>query len=94
MVGHVRSETLSRNEGGALGKYMSRVAGSDNLLRLAWYEFITTFLSGFPGALGVLLRKTVYPTILGRCGKGVAFSRGVTLRCPARLFVGEGKVGS
>lgn len=49
-----------------------------------WYviksELIITFTSGVPGALGLALRKILYPTLFKQCGRGVVFGRNITLR--------------
>jgi acetyltransferase-like isoleucine patch superfamily enzyme len=48
------------------------------------------FASWVPGALGLLLRKILYPTLLGSCGKGVVFGVDVALRHPHKIHIGEG----
>ena len=86
----VETETVARNEGGALKKYMARAVGSDKISTLIGYELATLFFSNFPGAAGIILRKLFFRQLLGEFGAGVVLSRGVTLRCPGRLFLGEG----
>lgn len=85
-------ESLTRKPLGPLQKYLSRVVGSSRFGRLVLYELITLIAGPMPGALGLLLRRALYPWLMGHCGRGVAFSRGVVLRCPARLSVGEGSM--
>jgi len=81
---------LAHQEGGAFQKYMARIVGSDRIGDFILYELYVTFLANFPGATGVFFRQKFYPWILGACGRSVAVSRNVTLRCPARLSVGDG----
>ncbi|MCV6585607.1 MAG: hypothetical protein OIF47_08735 [Marinibacterium sp.] len=86
----VQSEALTRQDAGAFRKYMARVVGTDSILWMLWYEFLILFFSNIPGALGLALRQKLYRGLFNSCGKGVALSRGVTLRCPNRLSLGDG----
>ena len=72
--------------------YQDLVVGSRGLLRLLHFEFVMMASSWVPGAFGLLLRKLLYPTLLGSCGRGVVFGQGVTLRHPGKIHVGEGTV--
>ena len=86
----VPGESLTRRRAGPLQKYLSRVVGSDSIGRLLLHEAIIMVAGPMPGALGLALRRVLYPLLLGHCGHGVAFSRAVVLRCPDRLSVGDG----
>lgn len=79
-----------QQEGGAFSKYKARVVGSDKLSAFIRYELYTSILASFPGAMGIFLRQKLYRKFLGESGRGVAFSRNVTLRCPGQLSVGDG----
>ena len=76
----------------SLEKYQDLVLGSRSLLRLVHFELVTLVASWVPGALGLLLRKILYPTLLGTSGKGVVFGAGVTLRHPHKIHIGEGTI--
>jgi acetyltransferase-like isoleucine patch superfamily enzyme len=41
------------------------------------------------GALGLLLRKTFYPMLLGSCGRNVVFGQNVVLRHPHKIHIGS-----
>jgi acetyltransferase-like isoleucine patch superfamily enzyme len=45
-----------------------------------------------PGALGFGLRKTLYPLLLGSCGRGVIFGQNVVLRHPHKIRIGDNVV--
>ena len=45
-----------------------------------------------PGALGLALRKTLYPLLLGACGRGVVFGQNVVLRHPHKIRIGDNVV--
>lgn len=83
-------ERLAHKGGGAFSKYKARVVGSDSNMAFLAYELYTALLANFPGAAGLFLRQKLYRRFIGGCGHGVAFARNVTIRCPKRLFVGEG----
>ncbi len=85
-------DRLTSNRAGPLQKYLSRVVGSHRVGRLFLHELITSIAGPMPGALGLVLRRGLYPLLLGHCGRGVAFSRGVVLRCPGRMSVGDGSM--
>jgi acetyltransferase-like isoleucine patch superfamily enzyme len=45
-----------------------------------------------PGALGLVLRKSLYPALLGRCGRNVVFGQNVVLRHPHKIHIGDNVV--
>ena len=45
-----------------------------------------------PGALGLALRKTLYPSLLGACGRNVIFGQNVVLRHPHKIRIGDNVV--
>ena len=73
-------------------KYQDLVVGSRDFFRLVHFEFVMMASSWVPGALGLLLRKIFYPTLLGSCGRGVVFGASVALRHPHKIHIGEGTV--
>ena len=76
--------------GSALRAYQDLVIGSRSLARLLLYELVMLTSSWVPGALGLLLRKLLYPLLLGGMGKGVVFGQGVVLRHPHKVRLGDG----
>jgi acetyltransferase-like isoleucine patch superfamily enzyme len=76
--------------GSPLRKYQDLVVGSRSLLRLALHEVVILTSSWVPGALGLLLRKLLYPLLLGSVGRGVVFGQGVVLRHPRKIRLGDG----
>jgi acetyltransferase-like isoleucine patch superfamily enzyme len=53
---------------------------------------VTLIAQGVPGALGFVLRKALYPTLLGRCGHNVVFGQNVVLRHPHKIEIGDNVV--
>jgi len=78
--------------GGGLRAYQDLVLGSRSWSFLLKYELIMLLAQNTPGALGLWLRKKLYPKLLGGCGPGCLFGRGVTLRHPGKIFLGPGVV--
>jgi acetyltransferase-like isoleucine patch superfamily enzyme len=74
----------------ALRKYQDLVVGSRSLLRLVLHELVILVSSWVPGALGLGLRKVMYPWLLGAVGRGVVFGQGVVLRHPGKIRIGDG----
>ena len=70
-------------------KYAALVIGKSDLGSLLKYELIVTLTQGCPGALGLALRKTLYPSLLGTCGRNVVFGQNVVVRHPHKIHVGS-----
>jgi acetyltransferase-like isoleucine patch superfamily enzyme len=70
-------------------KYASLVIGKSDFGSLLKYELIVTLTQGCPGALGLALRKTLYPSLLGSCGRNVVFGQNVVLRHPHKIHIGD-----
>jgi acetyltransferase-like isoleucine patch superfamily enzyme len=73
----------------ALRCYQDLVVGDRSLLRLLLYELVVLTSSWVPGALGLVLRKALYPLLLGSSGHDVVFGQGVVLRHPHKIRIGD-----
>lgn len=73
----------------ALELYRELAVGEAGWGCLVWYELVTLIASGAPGLLGLGLRAALYPTLLGKSGARAAFGRGVVLRNPKRVMLGN-----
>ena len=73
-------------------KYASLVVGRSDWASLLLYELIVTFTQSLPGALGLVLRKALYPVLLGSCGRNVVFGQNVALRHPHKVHIGDNVV--
>lgn len=85
-------EMLKDPNASAMKKYMALTLGRDSLLGLMNFELRTLFLCNLPGALGFALRKIFYKRLFGRMGRGVIIGRGVTIRHPHRIRLGDGTI--
>lgn len=73
-------------------KYQTLIVGKRGLLTFLKYEITTSLLSDCRGALGITLRKILYPSILGGSGKNVFLGSGITLRHPHKIRFGNNVV--
>src|SRR3954465_3422834 len=73
-------------------KYAALVVGRPELGALVKHEFVTLLSQSTPGALGLVLRQTLYPWLLGSCGRNVVFGQNVVLRHPHKIHIGDNVV--
>jgi len=79
-------------KGGGFAAYRALMYGDMGLGRILWAEFLTTFIGGLGGALGLVLRMKLYPTLFKSCGRKVIFGKNVTIRHPHKIALGDGVV--
>jgi acetyltransferase-like isoleucine patch superfamily enzyme len=70
-------------------RYAELVVGRAGLAALMKYEIVVSIAQSRAGALGLVLRKALYPILLGSCGRNVVFGQNVVLRHPHRIHVGS-----
>ena len=73
-------------------KYAELVIGRKGLGALLKYELVVTLAQARAGALGLALRKALYPSLLGTCGRNVVFGQNVVLRHPHKIHLGDNVV--
>ena len=82
-------ERLAGAEQSALRAYRDLVVGEAGLGHFALYEFLTSTVGPVPGGLGLVLRRRLYPRLLGAAGRGPILGHGLTLRHPRRIRLGD-----
>ena len=70
-------------------KYADLVVGRAGLGALIKHEIVVLAAQAVPGALGLALRKALYPWLLGSCGRNVIFGQNVALRHPHKIHIGR-----
>lgn len=85
-------DELSRPGVSARGKYAALIVGKAGLGALLKYELVVMFSQSVPGALGLALRKALYPLLLGTCGRNVVFGQNVVLRHPHKIHIADNVV--
>lgn len=83
------TEQLSQTEASALRRYQQKAVGDTRLAAFLRYELTTGLLGNLSGALGYLLRKQFYPGLFRQVGSGVIFGKGLILRHPRRISLGN-----
>jgi acetyltransferase-like isoleucine patch superfamily enzyme len=73
-------------------KYSALVVGRSGWGALLHYELVQLLSQNVPGALGLVFRKTLYPSLLGACGSNVVFGQQVTIRHPHKVRIGSNVV--
>lgn len=76
----------------ARAKYQALVVGRSGLGALVRHELVTMAAQSMPGAAGLVLRKLLYPLLLGACGRNVVFGQHVVLRHPHKIAIGDNVV--
>jgi acetyltransferase-like isoleucine patch superfamily enzyme len=82
-------EQLFDRRRSAREKYSALVVGRPGIAALLKHEFVTFAAQETPGAVGLVLRKTLYPWLLGRTGRNVVFGQNVVLRHPHKIDIGD-----
>lgn len=72
-----------------LQRYCLKVLGTRSLSALCAYEFSTILFGNMPGCLGYALRRLAYPRLFRQSGPGLILGKGLTLRHPARITLGQ-----
>jgi acetyltransferase-like isoleucine patch superfamily enzyme len=70
--------------------YKRLAVGNASFLHFAGYELSQLLVSGMPGLFGLAARSVWYRRLFGTCGKRPAIGRGVVLRVPNQIFLGNG----
>lgn len=73
----------------ARAKYARLVVGRPGMAALLRYELTMLASQWVPGALGLALRKTLYRSLLGACGRNVVFGQNVVLRHPHKIRIAD-----
>ncbi len=87
-IGKAQAQVSDRSKS-AREKYADLVVGRPGLGALLKHEAVTLWSQHVPGALGLALRRTLYPLLLGACGRNVIFGQNVVLRHPHKIRIGD-----
>lgn len=85
-------KTLTNSGGSPIQKYLDIIVGGKSIAFLLKYEFITFFFGSLPGAVGFIMRKLLFPKLLGKAGKNITFGRNIALRHPRKIEIGNNTV--
>lgn len=85
-------DDLSSTRTSARDKYSTLIVGRPGWEALLKHELVVMLSQSVPGALGLALRRGLYPLLLGACGRNVVFGQNVVLRHPHKIHVGDNVV--
>ena len=85
-------DDLTRAGVSAREKYTALIVGKPGWDALIKHEIVVMLSQSVPGALGLVLRKSLYPLLLGACGRNVVFGQNVVLRHPHKIHIGDNVV--
>jgi len=85
-------EQLTDDSKSTFARYQDLALGTNSIWYLIKYELIMLLASWVPGALGLVLRKFLYPRIIGSVGSNVVFGQGVTVRHGLKISIGNGVI--
>ena len=85
-------EQLFSSGQSAREKYSALVVGRPGWRALLGYECVQLLSQHVPGAFGLAMRKTLFPLLLGGCGRNVIFGQNVVLRHPHKIRIGDNVV--
>lgn len=89
---HASDDFLVRRRlrsGSGAKHYRELVVGRPGILALLLYEAVVLVSSWVPGALGLVLRRYLYPLVLAEAGRKPVFGRNVVLRHPHKIKLGD-----
>jgi acetyltransferase-like isoleucine patch superfamily enzyme len=90
-IGRAQDQLFAPGVGGR-AKYSALVVGRPGLGALVKHELVVAIAQARAGALGLVLRKALYPLLLGSCGRNVVFGQNVVLRHPHKIHIGSNVV--
>jgi acetyltransferase-like isoleucine patch superfamily enzyme len=85
-------DDLSNAHTSARDKYSALIVGQSGWDALLKYELVVMLSQSVPGAIGLALRKSLYPLLLGACGRNVLFGQNVVLRHPHKIRIADNVV--
>jgi acetyltransferase-like isoleucine patch superfamily enzyme len=88
-VGQKTRQRLNDQSQSNLEKYQEMAVGRKGVLALLSHEAAILLFSQIPGGLGFFLRRRFYRPLFGRLGRAVLLGKGIALRCPNRIFLGD-----
>jgi acetyltransferase-like isoleucine patch superfamily enzyme len=89
---HAAQDQLFAPRRSSREKYTELVVGQPGIGALIRHEVVVSIAQARAGALGLVLRKALYPLLLGSCGRNVVFGQNVVLRHPHKIHIGSNVV--
>lgn len=81
--------TMIKSKKSRFANYSDMFVGKRGFFAFLKYEFLTTWFSNCPGAVGMALRSIFYKFLFKKVGKGVVFGKSITIRNPSKIVIGN-----
>jgi acetyltransferase-like isoleucine patch superfamily enzyme len=91
VIGKAQDQLFSAGSS-SRAKYAALVVGQPGIAALLKHELVVMLSQSCPGAIGLALRKMLYRSLLGSCGRNVIFGQHVVLRHPHKIHIGDNVV--
>jgi acetyltransferase-like isoleucine patch superfamily enzyme len=85
-----QQQELTDTKSSGLAAYRRLAVGRASTPHFLFYELVQLLFVNLPGLLGFAARSVVYPALFARCGKRPAIGRGVLIRVPQQIALGDG----
>ncbi|MFQ5786845.1 MAG: DapH/DapD/GlmU-related protein [Thermodesulfobacteriota bacterium] len=82
-------EELYTSRLSTLRRYKGKVSGNDKWLSFLEFELVTLLFSNLPSCVGYFLRKLFYNRIFKSVGRSVIIGKGMTIRNPHNITIGN-----
>ncbi|MBN2072577.1 MAG: acyltransferase [Actinobacteria bacterium] len=93
MVREKLHKDITSEDTSNVSKYRGLYLGGEmNFWGVLNFEIITMLFCNMPGAMGLFLRKVFYRSLFKKAGRNVIFGRGVTIRHPLKISMGNNVV--
>ena len=83
------TEQLNQGNSSLLARYQQKALGNEQFLPFLRYELANFLFGNLSGSLGYVLRKASYPSLFKQVGGGVIFGKGIVLRHPGKITLGD-----
>lgn len=83
------SDQLHSTQSSSFSRYKMKAAGDVSFTHLVLYEIFNLVFANLGGALGYVTRKILLTRLFKAAGKGVILGRGLVVRHPARISLGD-----
>jgi acetyltransferase-like isoleucine patch superfamily enzyme len=85
-----QQKELTDTKRSGLAAYRRLAVGRASTLYFALYEVVQLLFGNLPGLLGFASRAVAYPLLFKKCGRRPALGRGVLVRIPQQIALGDG----
>jgi acetyltransferase-like isoleucine patch superfamily enzyme len=83
------ADQLAKSDVSLLRRYQDKALGHGRMIPFLHYELVNLLFGNMPGAAGYVLRKMSFRKLFGQCGGGLILGKGLALRHPGKISLGD-----